>query len=55
MAAGIGAFWIIGRIAYFIGYSQAAAKRGTGFAIQVLAALVLWVGALGAVVLRLAK
>ncbi|KYH03679.1 MAPEG family protein [Bradyrhizobium sp. DOA1] len=55
MAAGIGAVWIIGRMVYFIGYSQAAAKRGTGFAIQVLAALVLWVGALGAVVLRLVK
>lgn len=53
IAAGIGAVWIIGRIVYFIGYSQAAAKRGTGFAIQGLAAIVLWAGALGAVVLRL--
>jgi glutathione S-transferase len=53
IAAGIGAIWIIGRIVYFIGYSQAAAKRGTGFAIQALAAMALWVGALGAVVLRL--
>jgi glutathione S-transferase len=55
IAAGIGAIWIIGRIVYFIGYSQAAAKRGTGFAIQALAAMALWVGALGAVVLRLVK
>jgi uncharacterized membrane protein YecN with MAPEG domain len=53
IAAGIGAVWIIGRIVYFIGYSKAAAKRGTGFAIQGLAAIVLWAGALGAVVLRL--
>lgn len=53
IAAGIGAVWIIGRIVYFIGYSQAAAKRGPGFAIQGLAAIVLWAGALGAVVLRL--
>ena len=53
IAAGIGAVWIIGRIVYFIGYSRAAAKRGPGFAIQALAAIVLWVGALGAVVLRL--
>ncbi|UWU93031.1 MAPEG family protein [Bradyrhizobium sp. CB1015] len=53
IAAGIGAIWIIGRIVYFVGYSQAAAKRGTGFAIQALAAMALWVGALGAVVLRL--
>lgn len=53
VAAGIGAIWIIGRIVYFVGYSQAAAKRGMGFAIQGLAAIVLWVGALGAVVLRM--
>ncbi|WP_407186152.1 MAPEG family protein [Bradyrhizobium centrosematis] len=53
IAAGIGAIWIIGRIVYFIGYSQAAAKRGPGFAIQALAAMALWAGALGAVVLRM--
>ncbi|MDA9399058.1 MAPEG family protein [Bradyrhizobium sp. CCBAU 45389] len=53
IAAAIGAVWIIGRIVYFIGYSQAAAKRGPGFAIQALAAIALWAGALGAVVLRL--
>ena len=53
IAAGIGVVWIIGRIVYFIGYSQAAAKRGPGFGIQALAAMVLWAGALGAVVLRM--
>ena len=53
VAAGIGAVWIIGRIVYFIGYSQEAAKRGPGFAIQGIAAIALWAGALGAVVLRL--
>ncbi|MDA9406589.1 MAPEG family protein [Bradyrhizobium sp. CCBAU 45384] len=53
IAAAIGAIWIIGRIAYFIGYSQAAGKRGPGFAIQGIAAIALWVGALGAVVMRL--
>ncbi|MBR1133756.1 MAPEG family protein [Bradyrhizobium iriomotense] len=53
IAAGLGAVWIIGRVVYFIGYSQAAAKRGPGFAIQALAAMALWAGALGAVVLRL--
>lgn len=52
-AAAIGAVWIIGRIVYFIGYSKAAAKRGPGFFIQGIAAIVLWAGALGAVVLRL--
>ena len=55
VAAGIGALWIAGRIVYFIGYSRAAAKRGPGFAIQALAAIALWVGALGAVVLRLVQ
>ena len=55
IAAGIGAVWIIGRIVYFIGYSQAAAKRGPGFGIQALAAMALWAGALGAVVLRMVK
>ena len=53
IAAAIGAVWIVGRIVYFIGYSQAAAKRGPGFAIQATAAIALWVGALGAVVMRL--
>jgi len=53
IAAGIGAVWIIGRIVYFIGYSKAAAKRGPGFAIQGIAAIALWAGALGAVVLRM--
>ncbi len=52
-AAGIGLVWIIGRIVYFVGYSKAAAKRGPGFAIQSIAAMALWAGALGAVVLRL--
>ncbi|BAR56597.1 putative membrane protein YecN with MAPEG domain [Bradyrhizobium diazoefficiens] len=53
VAAGIGALWIVGRIVYFIGYSQAAAKRGPGFLIQAIAAIALWVGAIGAVVSRL--
>jgi glutathione S-transferase len=53
IAAGIGAVWIAGRIVYFIGYSQAAAKRGPGFLIQGVAAIALWAGALGALVLRL--
>ena len=52
-AAAIGLVWIVGRIVYFIGYSQAAAKRGPGFAIQAFAAIALWAGALGAVVMRL--
>jgi uncharacterized membrane protein YecN with MAPEG domain len=53
VAAAIGAVWIVGRIVYFLGYSKAAAKRGPGFAIQGIASIALWAGALGAVVLRL--
>src|ERR1700759_5770855 len=50
IAAAIGLVWIAGRIAYLIGYSQAAAKRGPGVGIQALAASVLAAGALGAIV-----
>jgi len=55
IAAAIGVVWIAGRILYMIGYSQAAAKRGRGFAVQALAAIVLWAGALGAIVWRLVQ
>ena len=52
-AAALGLVWIAGRILYLIGYSEAAAKRGRGFAIQAAAAIILWIGALGAIVWRL--
>jgi glutathione S-transferase len=52
-AAALGVVWIVGRVLYMTGYSQAAEKRGMGFGIQALAAMVLWLGALGAIVLRL--
>ena len=52
-AATLGLVWIAGRIFYLIGYSQAAAKRGRGFGIQASAAIILWVGALCAIVWRL--
>jgi glutathione S-transferase len=52
-AAALGLVWIAGRILYLIGYSQAAAKRGRGFGIQAGAAILLWVGALGAIVWRI--
>ena len=52
-AAIIGLIWIAGRVLYMIGYSQAAAKRSLGFAVQATAATVLWAGALGAIVWRL--
>jgi glutathione S-transferase len=52
-AAVLGLIWILGRILYMTGYSQAAQKRGMGFAIQGLAGAVLWLGALGAPIWRL--
>jgi glutathione S-transferase len=45
IAALIGLVWIVGRILYMTGYSQAAEKRGRGFGIQATAAGILWVGA----------
>jgi glutathione S-transferase len=53
IAAAIGLVWIVGRILYMTGYSQAAEKRGTGFAIQGMAAGILLLGTLGAIVWRL--
>ncbi len=53
LAALIGLVWIAGRIAYLIGYAQAAAKRGPGFGIQAMATGVLLIGSLGAIVWRI--
>jgi glutathione S-transferase len=53
-AAAIGVVWIFGRILYFRGYIAAAEKRGTGFRVQALAASVLFVGALGGIVAKIA-
>jgi glutathione S-transferase len=53
LAAALGVVWIAGRIVFMIGYTKAANKRGTGFAIQGGAAGVLWLGATGAILWRL--
>jgi len=53
LAAAFGVVWIVGRVLYMTGYSQAAAKRGLGFGIQAGAAMLLWLGALGAIIWRL--
>src|SRR5580692_8198226 len=53
LAAALGLVWIVGRVLYLTGYSQAAAKRGPGFGIQAVAAILLWLGALGAIIWRL--
>jgi glutathione S-transferase len=55
IAAGIGLVWVIGRILYVLGYARAVKDRGPGFAIQALAAIALWVGAIGAIVWRLVQ
>ena len=53
VAAAIGLVWIAGRILYWNGYSQAVEKRNMGFAVQSVAASVLWAGALGMIVWRM--
>ncbi len=53
LAAALGLVWIVGRVLYMTGYSQAANKRSLGFGIQGIAVIVLWLGALGAIVWRL--
>jgi glutathione S-transferase len=53
VAAALGLVWIAGCVLYLTGYSQAANKRGPGFGIQATAGIILWLGALGAIVWRL--
>jgi glutathione S-transferase len=50
--AAIGLVWILGRILYLKGYSEAAQKREKGFGIQALAASVLFAGAFVAIIAR---
>ena len=54
VAALIGLLWIVGRIVYMVGYTQATERRRPGFFIQALACAVLLFGAIGAIVWRLA-
>ncbi|NES84461.1 MAG: MAPEG family protein [Moorea sp. SIO2B7] len=53
--AGIGAFWLIGRIAYAWGYYQAAEKRKVGFGISSLSSMVLLFGSLIGVILSIVQ
>jgi glutathione S-transferase len=50
IAALVGLVWIVGRIAYALGYWADAAKREMGFMIQSAAAAVLVFGALGKII-----
>ncbi|MEB3272853.1 MAG: MAPEG family protein [Prochlorothrix sp.] len=49
-AAGIGAFWVVGRAIYAWGYTQEARKRTPGFGISFLSNAVLLIGALVGVI-----
>jgi glutathione S-transferase len=53
IAAALGLVWIVGRILYVLGYARATEKRGPGFLIQSIATMVLWLGAIGAILWRL--
>jgi glutathione S-transferase len=53
--AALGGVWIVGRIVYAIGYYQAAAKRGVGFAITQVATASLLLGSLVGVGLKIVK
>jgi glutathione S-transferase len=55
IAAALGLVWVIGRILYVFGYARAVKDRSRGFAIQALATIALWVGAMGAIVWRLVQ
>lgn len=46
----LGLLWLIGRIAYFVGYLSAPLKRYPGFFIQAIATFALLFGALGRIV-----
>lgn len=50
-----GVIWIVGRILYIQGYTQAADKRGLGFGIQALAAILLWLCSLVGVLMSILK
>jgi glutathione S-transferase len=53
VAAVLGLVWVVGRILYITGYAQAVAKRSLGFAVQAIATITLWIGAVGAIAWRL--
>ena len=52
IAAALGPIWVAGRILYVLGYAKAVEKRSTGFLIQTLATIALWIGSFGAILWR---
>jgi glutathione S-transferase len=53
-ASALGFAWIVGRVLYFAGYSDAVERRLPGFLIQTIACILLFVGAVVGIVMRLA-
>lgn len=53
VAAALGLVWIAGRSIYFAGYSKSVEQRLPGFAIQIAACLLLFIGATIGVVMQL--
>ena len=51
-AAALGAVWIIGRAVYYVGYTRAVEKRLPGFAIQALACVLWFIGAVAGVLMH---
>jgi glutathione S-transferase len=51
-AAGLGLVWIVGRMLYWNGYSEAVEKRLPGFFVQASACFLLFIGALVGVVMH---
>jgi glutathione S-transferase len=51
-AAAVGLLWIVGRVLYFFGYSEAVEKRLPGFFIQSSACFLLFVGAVAGIVMH---
>jgi len=51
-AAAVGLVWIAGRVLYFRGYREAVEKRLPGFAVQAMACVLLFVGAIAGVVIH---
>ncbi|HEY1310078.1 MAG TPA: MAPEG family protein [Pseudolabrys sp.] len=52
-AAALGLVWIVGRVLYILGYTEAAEKRHNGFFVQGIASGTLLIGALIGIVLHI--